>query len=551
MILSMFTIMLGKSSLLAEGVNCPNPVTKWVGMPQIGSVFYRAMMLDPKGNLFAVGRFGGSNRDLDPTDGVDLHSGPSPSDLFVTRINADGTYAWSRVVGSDSNRAGIAIAPDGSVLVAADFEGIVDFDPGPGEDIRSATGFHESFLWRLSPDGDYLGTIVFGTSAPQTYGAFARALAVDGGGNVYVTGSFGGLVDFDPGETQDFHNIVGASFVTKFGPDGSYLWTRSFGSNQANGGEAIAVAPNGDVLVSGHFRGSVDFDPGPGQDVHVATIPGATYLTRLSPDGEQIWTRTWQILAQSNSAPFAIDSDGDIWVTGSYSNIFSNPVIDFDPTEGEDWQPAPSTDRIFVTRVTGDGNYGGTWLFSSSDRTRANDIAITPDGLIVLAGYFSGTGDFDPGSEVIERTSFGNWDAFVAAYDRSANPVWVRTFGTFTLDQASGIAKGPDTGLYFFGTIGYRTDLEIGCANDELGIKENMAQTYMMRLECVQPSADADGDGVVDLRDAAAFWNCFSDAGSPDAPVVCPQGCYGFDFDHDDDIDLDDLAVFLDHLSTP
>ena len=70
---------------------------------------------------------------------------------------------------------------------------------------------------------------------------------------------------------------------------------------------------------------------------------------------------------------------------------------------------------------------------------------------------------------------------------------------------------------------------------------------FITKLVCAEPSADFDGDGVVDLRDFAAFQNCFTG----EAPTECGDGCSLFDLDPDDDIDLSDFTIFLDALRGP
>ncbi|MFH1109551.1 MAG: dockerin type I domain-containing protein [Planctomycetota bacterium] len=62
--------------------------------------------------------------------------------------------------------------------------------------------------------------------------------------------------------------------------------------------------------------------------------------------------------------------------------------------------------------------------------------------------------------------------------------------------------------------------------------------SYVVKLGCVLPTADSNLDGVVNLLDLAALQNCFSGS----APTTCNPGCYRFDFDGDDDIDLLDFA---------
>jgi hypothetical protein len=112
-----------------------------------------------------------------------------------------------------------------------------------------------------------------GTSFDQGLG-----VAVDGSGNVLVTGVFEGTVDFGGGPLTSAGIID--IFVAKYsGTDGSHVWSRRFGSTIFDEGLGVAVDGSGNVLVTGVFEGTVDFGGGPltsagGNDI---------FLLRLRP----------------------------------------------------------------------------------------------------------------------------------------------------------------------------------------------------------------------------------------------------------------------------
>jgi hypothetical protein len=78
-------------------------------------------------------------------------------------------------------------------------------------------------------------------------------------------------------------------------------------------------------------------------------------------------------------------------------------------------------------------------------------------------------------------------------------------------------------------------------------ITEGGARPFITKLVCVDPTADGDADGDLDLMDFAAFVNCLSGPG----PTTCLSGCYNFDFDHDDDLDLADFSLLQPLLIAP
>ena len=91
---------------------------------------------------------------------------------------------------------------------------------------------------------------------------------MDGAGNVYTTGWFGGTADFDPGAGTSNLTSVGSKdiFVSKLDSAGNFVYARQLGGTQPGDFRniPIAVDGSGNVYTTGPFTGTVDFDPGAG-----------------------------------------------------------------------------------------------------------------------------------------------------------------------------------------------------------------------------------------------------------------------------------------------
>jgi hypothetical protein len=127
---------------------------------------------------------------------------------------------------------------------------------------------------------------------------YLRAVAVDAQGALYVAGAFHIELDFDPGPGTDVRRPKGYmdAFVSKFDPQGSYQWARTWGSSTDTSGFAakddlagITLDPCGSPLVVGSAPGSFDIDPGPGEDMR----PAGAYLSKLDASGSLLWARSW------------------------------------------------------------------------------------------------------------------------------------------------------------------------------------------------------------------------------------------------------------------
>jgi Beta-propeller repeat len=89
------------------------------------------------------------------------------------------------------------------------------------------------------------------------------AVVTDSTGNDYVTGSFAGRSNFSPSSgTSILSNGQTDIFVAKYAPSGALLWAKSFGGPTADQGKAIALDGSGNVFLTGSFSGQVTFNPG-------------------------------------------------------------------------------------------------------------------------------------------------------------------------------------------------------------------------------------------------------------------------------------------------
>ncbi len=100
----------------------------------------------------------------------------------------------------------------------------IDLDPGPGTDIRSPGAIRDAILVKLDPDGTYLWGRNWGSVNPWAYELVdSWGVATYGTSSIYVCGNFVGDVDFDPGPGSEIHSSdLWAGFLSKFLSDGSW-----------------------------------------------------------------------------------------------------------------------------------------------------------------------------------------------------------------------------------------------------------------------------------------------------------------------------------------
>ncbi|HVE66120.1 MAG TPA: hypothetical protein VNC59_06030 [Thermoanaerobaculia bacterium] len=209
-----------------------------------------AAAVDPAGNVLIAGTFEG-NVDF----GGGVLSSAGLRDVFVAKYNSAGTFLWARNFGGagDEMVFGLAVDSVGDVALAGKFQSSVNFGGGN----LSSAGSDDGFVLKIT---GALGAHVWSKRFGGASGDIATAVDFDGSNNVVAAGYFYGLVDF--GGVS--HSSFGVdAFASKYTASGALLWSRRYGSSDTQIADGVAVAPNGDVILSGFFGGSVDFGTGP------------------------------------------------------------------------------------------------------------------------------------------------------------------------------------------------------------------------------------------------------------------------------------------------
>jgi hypothetical protein len=306
----------------------------------------------------------------------------------------------------------------GNAYVTGYFSGTADFDPGAGEDSRDSSGSADIFLSGIDSDGNYIWANTWGgIDADQGYG-----VAVYGTGDVYVTGSFSGTADFDPGTIVDSRDSNGSTdvFLSKFDSSGNYLFADTWGGSAADQGNGVAVDTSGNVFVTGGFSwswtGGVDFDPGAGDDTRTSNGSYDIFLSKFDSAGNYFWADTWGGGGSDTGNGVALDSLGNVFVTGGFSWSWFGDV-DFDPGTGADNRASEGSYDVYLSKFDSAGSYlwANTWGGNGSDQ--GYGVAVDVPGNTYVTGMYAETVDFDPGSVVDSHTSNGGSDAFLSKFE--------------------------------------------------------------------------------------------------------------------------------------
>lgn len=325
-----------------------------------------ALSSDARDNLYVAGYV--TDSAIEPSAGQD--------DVVLRKYEPGcASEVWTVQFGGGGIDRAHAAATDawGNVYIAGVYYSTLAYGP-------------DAFVRKYNPSG----VVQWTRFVSSSHADGAGGVAVDTGGNAYVTGSIG----------QDGDSDI---FVAKYAPDGRELWVRQFGTRgQDDYAYGAAVDPKGNVLVAG----SAFFDPDP-------TYGRDAFVRKYTPAGQLVWTR-W-VYGQATDLPrddagysVAADGAGNVYLAGKY---YTGAAEEFDGFVAK-W--APNGAFRWLRYETGEC-HPPTYDGECDDGTAA--VAVAPDGRVYTLS-----------NQGIEAGGDREHDLFLNKYRPDGTPVWTRPF---------------------------------------------------------------------------------------------------------------------------
>lgn len=488
-----------------------------------GMIITTAAALDQSENVIAVGAFRDSIEVTTSNGPVKLVS-EGLEDLFVAKIDPDGELIWIKQVGgkglmglnggadlSRNDWFSVVTDTDDNVYIAGSYKDTADFDPGSGTAIRSTPSYQggsffpgvpgptvfylNGFILKLNSDGEFAWVRTL-TGKDNS----AAGIALDPEeGTIAVTGYFTDSVYFDEAQSTRLNATgPGHIFVAKYDTAGSLIWTKQMGTSKGkNHGMDIAIDAAGNILTTGLFTDTVDFDPGTGTANLVATAaPGPNvFVSKLNRDGEYVWARAMGSTGQgSYSSGFGIATDaaGNVFTTGVFQGVGA-----FNPNNPASIIYSISNQSYFLSKLDANGNYGWVKMFERINPTSVdNGMSVKTDknGAVYTAGYFGGSSYFDDDVTQPSREAFTSGasspNPFLIKTDADGNFVWGRQVESDDHSRGFNVLVGPNGNIYLSGFFSGNADFNpSGTPHDLTAVSQ--LDGFVMKLFCSDTTSSA------------------------------------------------------------
>ncbi|MBX7157728.1 MAG: SBBP repeat-containing protein [Verrucomicrobiae bacterium] len=293
----------------------------------------KAIGVDRTGNVYVGGIFT-KTADFDPGAGQFLLNSAGEYDIFIAKLTASGNFVWAKRIGGGNAEVLSDLALDiaDEIVFCGWFANTVDFNPnGPIFNLVSAGG-NDIYVAKLDRDGNFVWAKRMGGVGNE--GAYALALDKSNTGSepfttepIFLTGTFNDVVDFDPGpETKTINGIsLSTIFTASVDGSGNFRWAQAFqgGEINFNTPHDLASDNEGNAIVVGQYKGTVDFDPGIGL-AQFADLETGFFSVKLNG-------RNGLLRANSAKFDFSLDTDilfqntltgdSEIWLMNGFQKV--------------------------------------------------------------------------------------------------------------------------------------------------------------------------------------------------------------------------------------
>ncbi|WAS96502.1 SBBP repeat-containing protein [Nannocystis punicea] len=282
-------------------------------------------------------------------------------------------------------------------------------------------GDADGFVTKFDAFGDQVWGTYLGGSGPD----YLHSVASDANDGIIVVGVTSSTSDIATiGADQTILSGTSDGMVAKYDGEGELQWATYIGGNGVDGARGVCLAADGTIYVVGRTTSNSGLAVG---TVHDSTFNGVqdAFVAKLaSVDGDVLWTTYFGGNGTTEAFDCAVDSNGNIFVTG-YTNATDIATVGTHDAGANGGQDA------FLAKFTSSGGRSWATFYGGAGDDHGNAVIVDGSNNVYIAGDTkSANGGLSLLIATTADTSLdGTQDAFVAKFSNGGVRSWGRYFG--------------------------------------------------------------------------------------------------------------------------
>jgi hypothetical protein len=380
-------------STFIQKLNSQGEIVWGVSIESNIAVESKSIACDSDNNIYILGQFNGEV-DFNPSAGTTIIESNGASDIFLLKLNALGQYQWVKTYGSTlyDNPGDVFINDDDEIIVAGTFQLIVDLNPGTEVEEYTSLGEGDLFVQKLNSSGELQWNSVI--HSDENIKCFHIESTSVGG--VYVTGDFGGEIDFDPSSNEELITAQenSSTFLLSLTNTGLYNWVNVYEATFLIGIIDLSVTNDDDLFILLNINGVTDLDPGL-NEIPFTSSGNAIAVQKISVNGNLSWSKEIESDGTGGIVGSTIinDSDASLVIAGKFTGS-----VDFDPDN--EYLIEASLAEIYLLSLTTNGEFVFVHNFENSNSSSIREAVFSSTNAFYMYGSYADSMNVDIGSGV-------------------------------------------------------------------------------------------------------------------------------------------------------
>ncbi|HET6243584.1 MAG: T9SS type A sorting domain-containing protein [Bacteroidetes bacterium] len=344
--------------------------------------------------------------------------------LYVSSGLAQSSFEWARSKKFSRNSYGWSISnsKDNDVIVSGSFTG-----PYHQPDSTDMGGFILKY--------DSVGNLKWQKIFYSKHMAISAINAVDGNGNVFVSGYYSGNMQYEGAMLTN-----GGMYFMKYDLNGNLLFSKPIIKHSTP--HEICINQNDEVYIAGYCWKDSLFEG--------YAMQKEAFIAKYASDGTFLWVKEFFChVSMIQTFDMCLDKKGNIYTTGNFGGTQyitdSLQIVSSGNFDG------------FLAKYDPNANLQWVKTIKGSDTESPKAIDVNSKGEIFIGGYYGAyTGSSVSYFDTISITSPMNCasDIFIAKYDSVGNCQWVKTAGGNGIDILRELYADNNGNIFITGYFG-------------------------------------------------------------------------------------------------